>query len=221
VPGPGSRGALAGEGKGDAAVVMIPRSTASTRAGSSTASRSGELHGAAPVPHQVREIVVKVEQLPDGRWRLTQPRVAGWGAAARTPGEVVAALRRGFTEAQVAAYSDWRGHVYDAEMPVHRRTRPAARTRRRCDVYHPTEWRLAEDGVWVSPRGHRYPESRQAVQNVMAARRSMGLPARPDPVPRTAAVRMVAQVTTARKVADGQDSPIRLGQLVIQRQRAL
>jgi hypothetical protein len=136
------------------------------------------------VPRQVRAITVTVTQLDDGRWRLTQPRVPGWAAAASTPGELAAAMRRGFTEAQVAAHSQWRGHVYDAAVPTYRRSRPLARSRRRCDVYDPTEWRLDPDDStkWISPKGHRYPEDRQAVQRVIAARVALGLPARPDPV---------------------------------------
>lgn len=142
----------------------------------------GELHGPADTSRQVRTITVRVEQLPDGRWRFTQPRVGGWAAAANTPGEVAAALRRAFTEAQVAAYSDWRGTVWDGAMPSYRRHRPTARSRRRCDVYSPTEWKLTGDGRWISPKGLKYPEERQAVQRVMAARRKMGLSSRPDPV---------------------------------------
>lgn len=202
--------------------MTIPRSTQTGRVHSSTPTRrsAGDLHGPANVPHQVREITVRIEQLPDGRWRLTQPRVAGWAAAARTPGEVAAALRQGFTEAQVAAYSDWRGHVYDAAIPTYRRSRPAGRTRRRRDVYAATEWRLHEDGRWISPKGHKYPEQTQAVQNVIKERQSMGLSARPDPVPRHTTQQMVVQVGTARRVAQGgQAEPIRLGQLVIQRRR--
>jgi hypothetical protein len=136
------------------------------------------------VPHQVREIIVRIEQLPDGLWRLTQPRVPGWAAAARNPVEVANALRRGFTEAQIAAHSDWRGHAYDANVPINRRwrrKRPSVNPNRR-DVHDPREWRLGPDGRWISPRNNLYPEDTQAVQRVMSARRRMGLPERPDPV---------------------------------------
>lgn len=204
--------------------MTIPRSTQAGRAhGPVRAHQSaGNLQGPAPVAHQVRAITVRVEQLPDGQWLLTQSRAPGWARAVRTPADLAAAMRQGFTEAQISAHSDWRGHVYDAAVPTYRRNRPASRTRRRCDVYAPTEWRLHEDGRWVSPRGHKYPEQTQAVQNVMAARRSMGLPARPDPVMRQNAARMVVQVAEARRVTQvqtGLSAPIRLGQLVIQRQR--
>lgn len=145
----------------------------------------GELQGPAPTSRQVRKIPVLVEQLDGGMWRFTMPRAPGWAAVARNPVEATHALRRAFTEAQVAAYSDWRQTLYDspeAAGPEFRRSRPKARSARRCDTYHPTEWRLDVDGRWVSPRGLRYPESRQVVQRVMAARRQMGLTARPDPV---------------------------------------
>lgn len=140
----------------------------------------GELRGPADTPRQFRAVDLRVEQLDTGWWRFTMPRVPEWGAAARNPGEVVAAIRRSFTERQIQGYSDFRGTVYDGAT-THRRHMPSARSSRRCDVYQPTEWKLHEDGRWVSPRGHKYPEHTQAVQRVMAARRALGLPSRPDP----------------------------------------
>lgn len=160
-------------------------STGAARAhGPTRARRSvGELHGPAEhVSRQVRIITVQVEQLDGGRWRFSMPRAPGWGAGAATAGQVVAALRGAFVEAQCAAYSDWRGHVYDASVVEYRRSRPTARSRRRCDVYHPEMWALTDDGRWMSPRGLKYPESTQVVRRVMAARRAAGLSARPDPV---------------------------------------
>jgi hypothetical protein len=145
---------------------------------------------------------VTVAQLDDGRWRLSQPRVPGWAAAVRSPGELAAALRAGFTEAQVSAYSTWRGHAYDTRVPVYRRSRPKARSRRRCDVYDPTMWQLDPDdpNKWISPKGHKYPEDRQAVQRVMAARVSLGLPARPDPAQPDAQQAGSVTSMTARRV---------------------
>lgn len=130
-------------------------------------------------------MTVTVEQLEDGRWRFTQPKAPGWVQAAHNPAGVTAALRQAFTEAQVAAHSQWRGAVYDQpDAAAYKRHKPKSRGSRRCDVYSPTEWRLDPNtpGVWISPAGHRYPEDRAAVQKVMAARRSMGLASRPDPV---------------------------------------
>jgi hypothetical protein len=137
------------------------------------------------VPRQVRHLVVRIEQLPDGRWLFSQPKVGGWSAAARNPGEVAVAIRSAFREAQVAAYSDFRHHAYDApDAPLHRRSKPIARTGRRCDVYSPTEWKLDPErpGVWISPKNLRFPEDRQVVQRVIAARVAAGLSPRPDPI---------------------------------------
>jgi hypothetical protein len=133
----------------------------------------------------VYRVTVVVEQLPDGRWRFTQPKAPGWVAAASNPAGVTAALRQAFTEAQVSAYSDWRGTQYDQpDAFAHRRHRPKSRGSRRCDVYDCREWTLdPEDPTyWRSPKGHRYREDRDAVQKVMKARRAMGLASRPDPV---------------------------------------
>lgn len=146
---------------------------------------SGELHGPADTSRQVRAITVRVEQLPDGRWRLAMPRVPAWAAAASNAAQLAVALRGAFREAQCAAYSDWRGHQYDAEVPMHRRRRnrpghPPNVDRR--DVHPPNAWRLAPDGRWVSPRGLLYPEDTDVVQKVMRRRHRLGLSPRPDPV---------------------------------------
>jgi hypothetical protein len=41
---------------------------------------------------------------------------------------------------------------------------------------------LRDDGLWQSPKGFKFREETQVVQRVMAARRGMGLAARPDPL---------------------------------------
>ena len=149
---------------------------------------TGDLRGPAPVPHQVREIVVKVEQRPDGYWRLTLPWVPGWMAAARNPVEVVAGIRRGFTEAQIAAHSEWRGCDYDASVLARRRRRAKRRlpSPNRSDVHDPRAWRISPDGRWISPAGNLYPEDSQAVRSVISKRLAMGLSYRPEPVHATA-----------------------------------
>lgn len=143
----------------------------------------GELQGPATARRQIQAITVRVEQLDGGRWRFTQPRVPGWVAVGHRAPDVVGAIRRGFTEAQVASYSDWRGTQYDsADAGAYRRSKPLRRSKRRCDVYSAEDWRLDTDGRWVSPKGLRFREDRQVVQRVMEQRRRMGLSARPDPV---------------------------------------
>jgi hypothetical protein len=148
----------------------------------------GDLHGPPPsVPRQVRTVKVTIEQLDDGRWRYTMPSAPGWAVVAHNPVTSVQAVRSAFTEAQVVAHATWRGHVYDRGLdqlgggPEYRRHKPRSRGRRRCDVYDCREWRLTDDGRWLSPRGHKYPEHTQAVQRVVAARLRLGLAGRPDP----------------------------------------
>ncbi len=147
-------------------------------------SGRGELQGPAVARRQIQAITVRVEQLDGGRWRFTQPRVPGWVAVAHRAPDVVGAIRQGYTEAQVASYSDWRGHRSDLlpDAGEYRRSKPLRRSKRRCDVYEVDAWRLDADGRWVSPKGLRFAEDRQVVQRVMQQRRRAGLPARPDPV---------------------------------------
>lgn len=144
--------------------------------------RGGELRLVPKTPRQFREVTVKVEQLDGGILRFTMPTVPGWVAAGRSPTDVTRILTAAFRERTIAAYSEWRGTVYDhPAAPQHRRHKPTSRGRRRCDVYLPTEWLLDDRGNWVSPKGHRYPESTAVVQKVIKARRAMGLPDRPGP----------------------------------------
>ena len=104
------------------------------------------------------------------------------GRGGTHPVEVVAGIRRGFTEAQIAAHSEWRGHAYDASVLTYRRRRAKRRlpSPTRSDVHDPRDWRYGPDGRWISPAGNLYPEDTEAVQRVMSARQRMGLPPRPE-----------------------------------------
>lgn len=146
---------------------------------------SGELQAVPDVPRQVTRIALTVEQLPSGRLRFSQPRLGGWAMVAASVQELGIVVRSAFREAQIGAYSDWRHHAYDEpDAPKHRRQTLTARSARRCDVYDCRLWKLDPDreGVWISPKGLRFPEERQVVQRVIAARRALGLSPRPDPV---------------------------------------
>lgn len=147
----------------------------------------GDLHGAGPTSRQVTTITLRVEQMPDGRWRLTQPRVPAWVAVASSAGQLVAEVRRGFVEAQCVAYADWRGTVPDIEVPsVNYDRRNGRRPKRskpnplRKDTHPPTAWLVLPDGRWRSPKGHLFAEECQVVQRVMQRRVRFGLAARPD-----------------------------------------
>jgi hypothetical protein len=148
---------------------QIPRST-------------GALHGPASSPRQVRQVILRVEEPQPGMLRLTTLTASGWSVAVRTPHELARAIALAFTEAQVAAYSRWRGHEYDAEEMIRRPSKPRRRSTERCDVYDPREWRLTSDGRWRAPGGNVYREETATVQSVMQRRMRLGLTARPDPV---------------------------------------
>lgn len=160
----------------------IPRSTNTRRSHGPTRARQtpGELTLVPDVPRQVKRITVVVEQLDNGLLRMSMPKAPGWIVAGKTPVEVVQMLRAAFREATVASYSDWKDTVYDhPAAPQLRRHKPRSRGKRRSDVYAPDTWMVDDRGYWISPGGHRYPESRQVIQRVMAARKAMGLQERP------------------------------------------
>lgn len=150
------------------------------RHGPTRARRQGELNLVPDVPRQATRVTVTIEQLDNGVIRMSMPKAPGWVVAGHTPVQLTQMVRAAFQEATVVNYSDWRGTVYDhPAAPQLRRHKPRSRGKRRCDVYGPEEWCLDDRGLWVSPGGHRYPETRAVVQKVMAARRAMGLPERP------------------------------------------
>ncbi len=150
----------------------------------------GELHGAAQTSRQVREILLKFQQTPDGRWRITQPRIPAFVAVASNAAQLVVAIRSGFTEAQVAAYADWQNTAYDADVPTYRRRRPKRSEGKkvRKDVHPFDAWKLTGEldqrgiPLWQSPGAKRlsYPEDCQVVQRVIAKREKAGLARRPE-----------------------------------------
>ncbi len=174
----------------------------------------GELHGAAQTSRQVREIVLKVQQTHDGRWRITQPRIPEWVAVASNPAQLVVAIRGGFTEAQIAAYSDWRGTAYDGEVVTYRRRRPkrSAPKKIRKDV-HPFEaWKLTGEvdmrgiPLWQSPGAKQltFPEDTQCVRRVMDKREKAGLARRPDrPAPTASDVRAMVERSNVVQIRRG------------------
>lgn len=149
----------------------------------------GVLQGPAPTSRQVKTITLQVEQLDGGKWRLTMPRIPAWAHVASAPPHVLVAIRSAFTEAQVAAYSSWRGHQYDADVlpPVRRRPPRKAANKTRKDIHPPDAWLMTgdvgDDGapIWCSPKGLRLSENSQVVQRVKKKRVKWGLSPRPDP----------------------------------------
>jgi hypothetical protein len=114
------------------------------------------------VPRQVRKIQVAIEQLDDGRWRYTMPAAPGWAVVASSPVEPPEPSAAPSPKPRFQP-ATWHGHAYDQEQmdgPEHRRHEPRSRGGRRSDVYDCREWRLADDGHWIAPRGHRYPHAR-------------------------------------------------------------
>ncbi len=151
----------------------------------------GELHGAAQTSRQVQDILLRFQQTPDGRWRITQPRVPEWIKVASNVHQLAEAVRSGFTEAQIAAHSQWRGTAYDAEVPTYRRRRPkrSASKKVRKDVHPFDAWKLTgtcdQRGVplWQSPgaKALTYPQDTWVVQRIMDKREKAGLARQPGP----------------------------------------
>jgi hypothetical protein len=147
------------------------------------------------VRHQVRTVTVRVEQLPDGKFRLSTPAARGWAAVGRTPQELGRAVSSAFAEAQCAAYARWRGERYDLDdltEPVsgdplagpRRPLRPRAnrsnigygRNQDRPDT-HPVEaWERLPNGRLRSPNGLTYGPDTLIGQRVLERARKQGIP---------------------------------------------
>lgn len=131
-----------------------------------------------------KAIMMMVEPLDTGGYRLSTPHARGWAAAVRTPHELAQGLTQAFIETQVAAYARAHGRVYDldgltaqvvgdplASRPVTRE----ARVRRGRRSHSPADWQMTDNGRWRSPAGRVYGPSTQVVQRVLAARERLGL----------------------------------------------
>jgi hypothetical protein len=146
---------------------------------------TGALPGPAPQRNQVRSVMVKIEQVPEGL-RLSTPTAQGWAAVVQNQHQLVAALQAAFTEAQIAAYARWRNSTYDlADLtsrddtdplvapPPHERTRRRPRARR--DLYDPKDWTLTGEGRYRSPSGRTYAPESTMGRNIASAWRKLGI----------------------------------------------
>lgn len=137
--------------------------------------------GAGRMP---KAIMVMIEPLASGGYRLSTPYARGWATAVRTPNELAQGVRHAFTETQVAAYAHAHGKVYDldgltgqvagdplAGRPVAREQR----SRRGRRSHSPADWQMTDNGSWKSPKGRVYGPTTQVVQRVLAARERLGL----------------------------------------------
>lgn len=149
----------------------------------------GAMTGAAPTRNQVRQALLRVESLPDGKLRISSPQARGWAVVVRTRDELVRAIAVAFTEVQVASYAAWRGEPYELDaLTLPDEADPLAasaelvnvsaakgRSDRRTDVHPVTAWTPLGGGKWRSPGGREYREDSQAVRLVLAKRHRMGL----------------------------------------------
>lgn len=142
----------------------------------------------ARTPHQPNTISLTVEQLPDGRFRLSTSQARGWAYAARSPLDLARGLQAAFTEVQVASYGRARGEAYDLDVLTEHRPgdplagSPQQRVRRLGGnaPYSPAQWEKTttpEGAVrWRSPAGRLYRPDTKAVLLMVEKRKAMDLP---------------------------------------------
>jgi hypothetical protein len=136
------------------------------------------------VRNQVREIVLQVEALDGGRYRV-----------ATGPADLARAMEGAFIEVQCAAYARAHGEMYDLDYltdPVEAdplaSARPGTRrgtnlapvgwgrNQRRPDLHDPASWTKLPDGSWRSPGGFTHRSGSQMVRRVVRRRTEAGLP---------------------------------------------
>lgn len=148
-----------------------------------------------PGLHQVRVVDLRVERLPDGKFRLSTPSARGWAMVGRTPNELHRAVAGAFTEAQCAAYARWRGERYELDEmtepvqgdplapprpPVRRRRVSSAsvgwgRAQERPDTYPIEEWERLPNGRLRSPGGLTYRPDTLIAKRVLERARRAGI----------------------------------------------
>jgi hypothetical protein len=144
-------------------------------------------HSPLPPPrggHTPAAIMVMIEPMASGGYRLSTPYARGWAARVQTPLQLARGVQQAITEVQVAAYAKAHGMVYDldgmtgqvagdplAGRPVTREARP----RRGRRSHSPADWVMTDNGSWKSPKGRVYGPATQIVQRVLEGRRRMGL----------------------------------------------
>jgi hypothetical protein len=148
--------------------------------------RQGDTHnpggvtGVPPIRNQVRAVEVRMEAMPGGSLRVSTPQARGWAVVVHTRDELVRAVQRAFTEAQIASYAAWKGESYDLDAltevdnshPLTAATRTRSfEVRARTDVYNPEDWTQMPDGSWRSPGGRIYGKDTDTVRKVLAKRR--------------------------------------------------
>ena len=137
--------------------------------------------------HTPSAILVRVEPLKNGGYRLSTPHARGWAAVATTPLRLAHSMAAAFIEVQVSAYARAHGKVYDldnmtmqvqgdplAGLPMSREARPRSGRRRRS--HNPADWQMTDNGSWRSPGGRVYQAGSQVVQRVVQNRAALGLP---------------------------------------------
>lgn len=146
------------------------------------------------VRHQVRAVTLQVEQLPDGKIRLSTPAARGWAAVSGNPHELARAVAGAFVEAQCAAYARWRGERYELDeltepvandplapprRPLRRRTATAnvgwGRNQERPDSHPVDQWERLPDGRLRSPAGLTYRPDTVIAQRVLARAARLGI----------------------------------------------
>lgn len=147
-----------------------------------------ERHPIARVPHQPTAISLMVEQLPDGRMRLSSPQARGWAWAASTPRQLAEGLHHAFREVQVASYAHGKGEAYDLDALTEHRPgdalagAPQRRPRRLGGnaSYNPADWQKTATASgevrWRSPSGRLYRSDSQHAERLVAKRVELNLP---------------------------------------------
>jgi hypothetical protein len=145
-----------------------------------------EVRGPAATRNQVRSVSVRIDDLGNGKLRISAPTARGWARTVRTRDELVRAVGEAFTEAQLASYARWRGEAYDhdalsdvdetdplvASAPHIRAVVRSGRS----DVHSPLDWVPLEDGTWRSPAGRVFGGDTDAVRRVKAKRAKLDSP---------------------------------------------
>jgi hypothetical protein len=155
--------------------------------------RQGETHRVGPdgiigpppgTAHRVRSLDLRLDVLPNGKVRISTPQARGWAVVASGGRQILDGVSSAFNEAQIAAYSRWKGEDYELDaltevdnsdpLATTRQWQAPANRTERTDVHSPADWTRMSDGRWRSPGGRMYREDCGTVQKVIRKRRMLG-----------------------------------------------
>lgn len=104
------------------------------------------------------EPLIREDRTGRSGYRITSPHLPGWATLATTAAELARCVEVARDEGHVRAYANAHGEAYDLTSHADAGSAPRG----------DGEWHDLGGGLWMSPKGRKYPDTALVVQRVMA-----------------------------------------------------